>query len=98
MQGTSGGRPGPISPRRSERPPDYNLDRMNRSDGPEDRGGPERCFGSNLPILAQSGTFSPLREVTQIALRFIRAAAIIPAYAETVWWETGLLKAFACHD
>ncbi|MDH3420260.1 MAG: hypothetical protein OEM78_12380, partial [Gammaproteobacteria bacterium] len=30
LQGTSGGRPGPISPRRSERSPDYNLDRINR--------------------------------------------------------------------
>lgn len=65
LQGTSGGRPGPISPRRSERPPDYNLDRMNRSDGPEDRGGPERCFGSNLPILAQSGTFSGVARIVQ---------------------------------
>ena len=42
LQGTSGGKPGPISPRRAERSPDYNLDRLNRSDGPEDRGGPER--------------------------------------------------------
>src|SRR5437773_3718180 len=65
LQGTSGGRPGPISPRRSERPPDYNLDRMNRSDGPEDRGGPERCFGSNLPILAQSGTFGGDARIVQ---------------------------------
>src|SRR5881296_260639 len=65
LQGTSGGRPGPISPRRSERPPDYNLDRMNRSDGPEDRGGPERCFGSNLPILAQSGTFGGVARIVQ---------------------------------
>ena len=32
LQGTGGGRPGPISPRRSEPSPDYNLDRMNRSD------------------------------------------------------------------
>src|SRR5262245_23346615 len=40
LQGTSGGRPGPLSPRRSEISPDYNLDRINRSDGPEDRGGP----------------------------------------------------------
>src|SRR5206468_8828697 len=54
LQGTSGGKPGPISPRRNEPPPDYNLDRMNRSDGPEDRGGPERCFGTNMPVLLQS--------------------------------------------
>jgi hypothetical protein len=65
LQGTSGGRPGPISQRRSERPPDYNLDRMNRSDGPEDRGGPERCFGSNLPVLLQSGTFGGVARIVQ---------------------------------
>src|SRR4029453_10780290 len=46
LQGTSGGRPGPISPRREEPSPDYNLDRMNRADGPEHRGGPERCLGN----------------------------------------------------
>jgi hypothetical protein len=44
LQGTSGGKPGPISPLRYQPPPDYNLDRMNRSDGPEDRSGQERCF------------------------------------------------------
>jgi hypothetical protein len=55
LQGTSGGRPGPISPRRSEPSPDYNLDRMNRSDGPEDRGGPERCLQNALPIVLGAG-------------------------------------------
>jgi hypothetical protein len=65
LQGTSGGKPGPISPRRSEPSPDYNLDRMNRSDGPEDRGGPERCFGTNLPILLQSGTFGGVARIVQ---------------------------------
>jgi hypothetical protein len=65
LQGTSGGRPGPISPRRGERSPDYNLDRMNRSDGPEDRGGPERCFGNNLPVLLQSGSFGGVARIVQ---------------------------------
>jgi hypothetical protein len=65
LQGTSGGRPGPISPRRSERSPDYNLDRINRSDGPEDRGGPERCFGFNLPVLLDSGTFGGVARIVQ---------------------------------
>jgi len=51
LQGTSGGRPGPISPRRNEPPPIYNLERMNRSDGPEDRSNSERCFGATLPNL-----------------------------------------------
>ncbi len=51
LQGTSGGRPGPVSPRRNEPPPIYNLERMNRSDGPEDRSNSERCFGATLPNL-----------------------------------------------
>jgi len=49
LQGTSGGKPGPISPLRYQPPPDYNLDRMNRADGPEDRSSDERCFLSRLP-------------------------------------------------
>ncbi len=65
LQGTSGGRPGPISPRRSEPPPDYNLDRMNRTDGPEDRSGPERCFGFSLPVLLESGTFGGVARIVQ---------------------------------
>jgi hypothetical protein len=65
LQGTSGGRPGPISPRRSEPSPDYNLDRMNRSDGPEDRGGPERCLGTNMPVLLQSGSFGGVARIVQ---------------------------------
>jgi hypothetical protein len=51
LQGTSGGRPGPISPRRLEPPPGYNMDRMNRADGPEDRSLAERCLGANVPNL-----------------------------------------------
>src|SRR4029434_3668795 len=65
LQGTSGGRPGPISPRRVERSPDYNLDRINRADGPEDRGGPERCFGNPMPVLLQSGTFGGVARIVQ---------------------------------
>ena len=49
LQGTSGGKPGPISPLRNQPPPDYNLDRMNRADGPEDRSSDERCFLNELP-------------------------------------------------
>jgi hypothetical protein len=51
LQGTSGGRPGPISPRRQEAPPGYNMDRMNRADGPEDRSLAERCLGASVPNL-----------------------------------------------
>lgn len=54
LQGTSGGRPGPISPRRKEPPPYYNIARMNRSDGPEDRQNTERCFGATMPNLGAS--------------------------------------------
>ena len=50
LQGTSGGRPGPISARRKEPPPFYNIARMNRSDGPEDRQTTERCFGATMPL------------------------------------------------
>jgi hypothetical protein len=59
LQGTSGGRPGPISPRRNEPSPDYNLDRINRSDGPEDRSSVERCLLNNLPVILQAGPLTP---------------------------------------
>jgi hypothetical protein len=65
LQGTSGGRPGPISPRRAESSPDYNLDRINRADGPEDRGGPERCFGNGLPVVMGTGTFGGVMQLVQ---------------------------------
>jgi hypothetical protein len=65
LQGTSGGRPGPVSPRRAERSPDYNLDRINRADGPEDRGGPERCFGNGVPVVMGTGTFGGVMQVVQ---------------------------------
>jgi hypothetical protein len=65
LQGTSGGKPGPLSPRRAESSPDYNLDRMNRADGPEDRGAPERCFGNELPVLLQAGSFGGVARIVQ---------------------------------
>ena len=65
LQGTSGGRPGPISPRRSDPSPDYNLDRINRSDGPEDRGGPERCLGTAQPVIMQAGSFGGVARFVQ---------------------------------
>jgi lysophospholipase L1-like esterase len=66
LQGTSGGRPGPISPRRSEAPPAYNLERMNRSDGPEDRSNSERCFGTALPNLG--GIYRIVQSPGQVAI------------------------------
>jgi hypothetical protein len=65
LQGTSGGRAGPISPRRGEASPDYNLDRINRADGPEDRGGPERCFGEGVPVVLGTGTFGGAMQLVQ---------------------------------
>jgi len=59
LQGTSGGRPGPISARRIEPSPDYNLDRMNRSDGPEDRSSVERCLLNGLPVILPAGQLTP---------------------------------------
>ncbi|MSO30783.1 MAG: hypothetical protein EXQ48_07565 [Acidobacteria bacterium] len=51
LDGTTSGRPGAaLSPRRNEPPPSYNIERMNRSDGPEDRATMERCFGTVMPI------------------------------------------------
>ena len=51
LQGSSGGRPGPPSPRHAEPPPIYNVDRMNRANGPEDRSLAERCLAGTLPNL-----------------------------------------------
>jgi len=65
LQGTSGGRPGSISPRRGDPSPDYNLDRINRADGPEDRGGPERCFGNGVPVVMGTGTFGGVMQLVQ---------------------------------
>jgi hypothetical protein len=59
LQGTSGGKPGPISPLRYQSPPDYNLDRMNRADGPEDRSSEERCFLDHLPVIIGAGPLTP---------------------------------------
>ena len=44
--------PGPFSPLRDQPTPRYNSgDRLNRADGPEDRGLGERCLSGNLPNL-----------------------------------------------
>ncbi len=59
LQGTSGGRPGPISPLRNQPPPDYNLDRMNRADGPEDRSSVERCLLNSVPVILPPGLLTP---------------------------------------
>lgn len=65
LQGTSGGRPGPISPRRAEPSPDYNVGRINRADGPEDRGGTERCFRNGLPVVMATGALGGVMQLVQ---------------------------------
>jgi hypothetical protein len=54
-----GGTFGLASPRRAERAPVYNTDRLNRSDGPEDRSLAERCMAGLLP------DFSGFRRIVQ---------------------------------
>jgi hypothetical protein len=39
--------------------PDFNLDRMNRADGPEDRSNRERCLTDGLPVILQAGPLTP---------------------------------------
>jgi hypothetical protein len=39
------------SPRRNEMPPVYNLQRINRGDGPEDNAAGVRCLGGQLPAI-----------------------------------------------
>lgn len=50
---------GPPSPRRAEVAPIYNIDRLNRTDGPEDRSLAERCMAGLLP------DFSGFRRIVQ---------------------------------
>jgi hypothetical protein len=48
-------RPGTkVSARRNDPPPMYNIERMNRSDGPEDRATMERCFGTTMPVVERA--------------------------------------------
>jgi hypothetical protein len=54
------------STRRSDPPPRYNIARMNRSDGPEDRGAPERCFGATMP--AHSDTYRIVQSPGQVGI------------------------------
>ena len=52
LLGSSGSiNPGPPAnpEQRAQRPPVYNLDRMNRADGPEDNATGVRCLGNQLP-------------------------------------------------
>jgi hypothetical protein len=56
--GCEGGRyTGVASPRRNEQPPVYMTGRVNRNDGPEDRGLSERCMSAGLPDFL-GGAFS----------------------------------------
>lgn len=49
MTACSGWQYGPPSPRRSEVPPFYNTQRMNRHDGPEDHSMADRCMSGSEP-------------------------------------------------
>ena len=67
-----GGKYGPPSSRRAERPPIYSTDRLNRGDGPEDRSLAERCMGALLPdfggfrrIVQSPGSISIFYDVGQ---------------------------------
>lgn len=70
LQGTSGGKPGPLSPRRFEPPPFYNVDRMNRADSPEDRSSNERCMGASLPRLDARVYFRIVQSPGQVAVYY----------------------------
>lgn len=52
-----GGTYEPTAPRRDDPSPDYNVDRMNRSNGPEDRSAGARCLGMQLPVLGNVQRF-----------------------------------------
>ncbi len=88
LQGTSGGRPGPISPRRSESSPDYNLDRMNRSDGPEDRSARGRWEGDTLVVditnFNQRSEFQGSRENLHLIERYRRVDADTLSFQVTI--------------
>jgi hypothetical protein len=52
LRGSSGSMqqgPPASAEQRAQRPPVYNLDRMNRADGPEDNSAGVRCLGNQLP-------------------------------------------------
>jgi len=49
MPACSGWKYGPPSPARSEMPPSYNTQRMNRHDGPEDQSMADRCMSGSEP-------------------------------------------------
>jgi hypothetical protein len=47
---------------RSQRPPVYNLDRMNRADHPEDNSSMVRCFGEGVPQVGSIGGINGSRQ------------------------------------
>jgi hypothetical protein len=62
-----GGTYGPPSPRRAETSPVYNTDRLNRTDGPEDRSLTERCLQGGLPDFGGFRRIVQSREALAIA-------------------------------
>jgi hypothetical protein len=72
-----GGKYGPPSPRRSEVAPIYNTDRLNRTDGPEDRSLAERCLQGGLP------DFTGYRRIVQS----LRSVAIMYDTGQGQTWQ-----------
>jgi hypothetical protein len=64
---------GPPSPRRAEVPPHY-AGRVNRADGPEDRGLSERCMGAQLPDFGSRAGFF---------LRFVQSPGSVSIFYDT---------------
>ena len=58
-RGCAGGEYGPPSPRRFDVPPFYNVERMNRHDGPEDQSVSDRCMGG------RTADFDGFRRIVQ---------------------------------
>jgi hypothetical protein len=68
LEGTASGPAGSKpSPRRSQAPPMYNIERMNRSDGPEDRSTMERCFGIQMPV-SERGVYRIVQSRGQVGI------------------------------
>lgn len=78
---------GPPSPRRAEISPIYNTDRLNRTDGPEDRSLAERCLQGGLP------DFAGYRRIVQSP----RSIAIVYDTGQGQGWQRVIPVADSAH-